>query len=155
MHVLRPLMVLVALVAVALAGRSFLVPKDFGVHDSGYVYGWYDQSDPERWKEVQVKYQGREYCQGCHGGQSTEVSASLHAAIQCENCHGPAVNHPADPPKLSIDRSRALCLRCHADLPSTLSDRKAIKGRDPDTHNPGIDCVACHRPHSPKVGGPN
>ena len=30
-------------------------------------------------------------------------------------CHGYARNHPTDPAKLTIDRTRALCLKCHTD----------------------------------------
>ena len=153
MHVFRPLLLVVGLVVIALAVRTFVVPSGFGIHDGGYDYEWYNQADQETWRSVKVKYQGREYCQGCHTGQVSQVSASQHAAIQCENCHGPAIDHPSNPPKLTIDRSRDFCLRCHADIPSALSGRAAIKGRDPLTHNPGIACVACHSPHSPKPGG--
>ncbi|MCL4535329.1 MAG: cytochrome c3 family protein [Bacteroidetes bacterium] len=152
MHVLRPLLVVIALVAIVLAIRIFAVPVGFGVYDGGYIYGWYDQSSEEAAKSVEVKYQGREYCQGCHTEQSSKVSSSLHANIQCENCHGPAIKHPSEPPKLTIDTSRDLCLRCHADLPASLSGRSAIKGIDPDNHNPGVNCASCHNPHSPAPG---
>lgn len=149
MHVLRPLFVFAGMVVIVLAIRSFVVPAGFGVHDGDYVYGWYDQANLATWQSVKVQFQGREYCQGCHAAEFSQVSTSLHAAIQCESCHSPAVEHPKDPPKLAINRSRDLCLRCHADLPATLSGRAAIKGQDPATHNPGVECVTCHRPHSP------
>lgn len=155
MHVLRPLFAFAGVLVLALALRTFAVPTGFGAHGDDYTYGWYDQANLSWWRAVEVKFQGREYCQGCHADVFNQVSTSLHATIQCENCHGPAVNHPKDPPKLAINRSRELCLRCHADLPATLSVRAAIKGKDPDTHNPGIECATCHRPHSPKQGGPN
>ncbi len=67
--------------------------------------------------------------------------------IECENCHGPALEHPSDPQKLTIDRSRELCLRCHTYLPYPTSKRAEMKGIDPDQHNPGGECVGCHNPH--------
>jgi predicted CXXCH cytochrome family protein len=149
MHVLRPLFVFAGLILIFLVVRSFAVPPGFGIHDGEYIYAWYDQANLETWKSVQVKYRGREYCQGCHATEFGQTSASSHAPIQCESCHSPAVNHPTDPPRLAIDRSRDLCLRCHADLPATLSGRAAITGKDPETHNPGIECVTCHQPHNP------
>jgi len=40
MHQLRPLIVVLALAGVILIARIFVVPEDFGVHESGYMYGW-------------------------------------------------------------------------------------------------------------------
>lgn len=154
MHVFRPLLVVIALVAIVLAIRVFAVPGGFGVNEGGYIYGWYDKTAEAEAQTIQVKYRGGEYCQACHSDQYTKISSSVHASIQCENCHGPAINHPSDPPKLTIDKSRDLCLRCHADLPASLSGRSAIKGIDPDKHNSGIECASCHNPHSPTPGGP-
>lgn len=153
MHVLRPLALVVALVVIVLVARLFLVPADFGIQERGYTYGWHRQSDEDFWASSQVKYRGSTYCQGCHGQQHAAAAAALHAAIECENCHGPAVDHPSQPPKLQVDRGRELCLRCHARLPYSQTDRQSIKGIPPETHNAGIACVTCHNPHSPKPGG--
>lgn len=131
--------------------RTFYVPADFGVHERGYMYGWYRKSDEEEWKEVKVKYLGREYCKDCHGEGYSSVMRSSHAIIECENCHGPAIEHPVEPAKLVIDRSRELCLRCHTYLPYRTSNRSNIKGINPDTHNPGIECSMCHNPHDPQL----
>ncbi len=79
--------------------------------------------------------------------------ASSHAIINCENCHGPAFEHPSNPSKLIIDRKREQCLRCHYYLPYPTSGRGNIKGIDPEKHNPGIECVMCHNPHKPDMGG--
>ena len=57
------------------------------------------------------------------------------------------MDHPKNPKKLQIDRSRGLCLRCHAYLPYPTSGRAKIKGIDPDKHNANIECVQCHDPH--------
>ncbi|MGP8152552.1 MAG: cytochrome c3 family protein [Smithella sp.] len=148
MHILRPLYVILALAAIILIARIFLVPDDFGIHEKGYTYGWYRKANIEEWKSVAVKYRGGEYCQACHMKQGGKIVSSPHKIIECENCHGPAIGHPSNPLKLSLDRSRSLCLRCHAYLPYLTSRRSEIKGIDPDRHNPGLECVICHNPHA-------
>jgi predicted CXXCH cytochrome family protein len=147
MHVLRPLYVVLILVAMVLIARSFFVPDDFGIHDRGYMYGWYRKANVEEWKAVRVKYQGKKVCAACHARQAQKNLSSPHRIIECENCHGPALGHPLDPPKLTIDRARELCLRCHASLPYPTSQRSEIEGIDPERHNPGLACVLCHNPH--------
>ncbi len=147
MHVLRPFIVILAVVAIILIARPFFIPDDFGVHDGGYMYGWHRQSNVEDWKKVTVKYQGRELCAACHAPEAKKVAASPHKIIECENCHGPANSHPADPPKLVLDKSRELCLRCHAKLLYPTSQRSQIPGINPEQHNPGIGCAICHNPH--------
>jgi len=158
-HVFRPLLVVIGLVVIVLIIRVFYVPKDFGVHERGYMYGWYREGNIEEWKtNVKVKYQGKEYCSGCHADKVESIDKTPHAIIQCENCHGPAndpdYDHPSEKrPKLAIDKSRAQCLRCHAKLPYPTSDRAKIRGIDPDKHNPDIECVMCHNPHKPRLEG--
>jgi predicted CXXCH cytochrome family protein len=147
MHVLRPLYVVLALAAIILVARVFVVPEDFGIHERGYMYGWYREGNIAEWKAFQVKYQGKEYCRDCHADEEKQVLSSPHKIIECENCHGPALEHPSDPPKLTIDRTRGLCLRCHTYLPYPTSKRSEIKGIDPDQHNTGLECAGCHNPH--------
>jgi len=152
-HVLRPLWVVLGLVAIVLIARTFYVPASFGVHERGYMYGWYRADNAEDWKKVTVKYQGSDYCKTCHPDKYESISMTPHAIIQCESCHGPAKEHPAEPSKLAIDKSRRLCLRCHASLPYPTSGRANIRGIDPDMHNPDIECVMCHNPHKPALEG--
>jgi predicted CXXCH cytochrome family protein len=151
-HVYRPLFVVIAVVVLILAARTVYVPKDFGIGDRGYMYGWHRHANEGDWKNFKVKYLGREYCKDCHADKYGSIMKTPHKIIQCENCHGPAIDHPADPPKLVIDKSRALCLRCHFPLPYSSSGRSKIKGIDPDKHNPGMECSACHNPHNPMEG---
>jgi len=146
--------VVIGIVILILIARQFLVPKDFGIHERGYMYGWYKKSSEEDWKTtIAVKYKSAEYCKDCHSDKYSMIMQTPHAIIQCENCHGPAMEHPSNPPKLTIDKSRALCLRCHYPLPYPTSGRANIRGIDPEKHNPDVECSMCHNPHKPKIGG--
>jgi predicted CXXCH cytochrome family protein len=151
-HVYKPLLVVIGIVVLILAVRMVYVPKDFGIGERGYMYGWHRRADIQDWKDFKVKYQGREYCKDCHSGNYAKIMKTPHRIIQCENCHGPALDHPADPPKLAIDKTRALCLRCHFPLPYASSGRSKIKSIDPLKHNPDVECSSCHNPHNPMEG---
>jgi predicted CXXCH cytochrome family protein len=143
------LWVVLGVVAIILLVRAFLVPGTFGIWESGYMYGWHNKANEEVWKNFKVKYRGTAYCNDCHPDKVGSISNSSHAIIPCEDCHGPAIDHPDNPPKLEVNKSRDLCLRCHAKLNYPTSDRAKLKGIDPEGHNPGIECVMCHNPHNP------
>lgn len=156
-HVLRPLIAVAGIVALILAARALYVPKDFGVHERGYMYGWYRKGNEEDWKKIKVKYMGAEYCKDCHADRYDSIKGTPHKNIQCENCHGPAGNETSDHysedrPRLDIDKSRALCLRCHFPLAYPTSGRSKIRGIDPEKHNPDVECSTCHNPHNPMEG---
>ena len=123
------------------------------------MYSYHRKANEMEWKNQPAKYStsGRErmheYCSACHGAIVKVRSEKLHGIIPCEDCHGPALQHPEKPEKLTIDRSRGLCLRCHTNLPYTTSERKRIPGINPKTHNTGLECVKCHNPHNPSLEG--
>jgi len=148
-HAYRPLYVVIAVIVAILIARAIMVPKDFGIQKQGYMYGWHRLGNEQDWKDFKVKHRGREYCKDCHPDNYELNANSPHAIIQCEDCHGPAIDHPDNPPKLEINKARELCLRCHAKLPYKQSGRAWITGINNDEHNPGMECVTCHNPHSP------
>lgn len=151
-HIYRPLIVVLAMLCIIFVVRFFVVPKDFGIWERGYMYGWYRKSNEEEWKAIKIKYKfHNSYCQSCHTERYDQLIKSSHKILSCENCHGPALDHPANPQKLLIDKSREQCLRCHFYLPYPTSDRSNIKGIDPLTHNPDIACSQCHNPHNPSL----
>jgi hypothetical protein len=153
-HVIRPLLVVIFLVVLLLIVRAVSVPSDFGVNGQSFTYGWYREGNIDEWKAVTVKYRGREYCNSCHEAKVEHITASPHQNIQCENCHGPARQHPADPPKLPINLTREQCLRCHARLEYPSSGRANIKSIELHAHNVlAFECVDCHDPHSPRPDG--
>jgi hypothetical protein len=153
-HVWKPLYIALILLAVALIARYFIVPADFGVQERGYMYGWHRLSNEAEWKRVQVKYQTAKVCIPCHKDKYLDIKDSPHGSISCENCHGPNLDHPKNPLTLEINRSRSLCLRCHAKLPYNLSLRGSFKGINPETHYPQAECVMCHYPHDPRRPNP-
>jgi hypothetical protein len=55
---------------------------------------------------------------------------------------------------LTIDRSRGLCIRCHAKLPYRDSARAKIAGINPETHYSQAECVMCHYSHDPTRSNP-
>lgn len=150
-HFIRPLLVVAALVMVATVARFYFVPDDFGLHGRNFTYGYYRRSNVEEWENFPVKYQGKEYCNQCHKDKVEENLSSPHRIIQCENCHGPAREHPDNPERLIIDTSRDLCLRCHAHLPYPENIRNTMKSIADREHNPGELCVSCHNPHNPNL----
>jgi predicted CXXCH cytochrome family protein len=150
-HVWRPLFVVLGALALAMVARYFIVPRDFGVGERGFMYSFHRMSNEDEWKAFKVKYQGKEYCGECHEEKYEANMGSKHKIIQCENCHGPAIDHPEDPEKLTINRSRALCIRCHAALPYPTSHRKDLPAIDPAEHNPDEKCAECHDPHEPDL----
>jgi len=150
-HVLRPLWVVLVAIALILVVRHLMVPDDFGVQGESFTYNFHRLSNVDEWEDFKVKYKGREYCQECHEDNGADNNSSKHRMIQCENCHGPAIDHPDDPETLAIDTSRELCLRCHTSLAYPGSQRGNIKGIDPEEHNAGENCSDCHNPHKPDL----
>jgi predicted CXXCH cytochrome family protein len=150
-HIWRPLFVVIGIVALILLARLVIVPDDFGVHERGYMYGFHRLGNEQEWKDFPSKYKTSAYCSECHDDKAADIESSPHGMIPCENCHGAAFNHPEDPERLTIDRSRDLCIRCHAQLFTPSSDRSEIPGIDPDQHNPGMECSECHNPHDPDL----
>ena len=151
-HVLRPLFLAIAFVALILLARTLYVPADFGVNGKNFTFGFHRKGNIDEWKAFPVKYsKGKEVCQECHEEQYEANSSSKHALIQCENCHGPIQGHPETPDKLTIDGSRNLCLRCHTRLPYPSSHRSDLPGIDPEEHNPDTECRECHNVHKPDL----
>lgn len=131
------------------------------------------------------EYRGPELCSGCHEDIHTEWSTTLHAkafsspifqkawtqdpnkntclqchstgynsadgtykfeGVTCESCHG--VYQPAHPQvKMPITPDATLCTTCHK---STTDEWRASQHAET-----GIQCEACHNPHSQKPKAEN
>ena len=150
-HVLRPLWVVIGVIALVLIARQFMVPSDFGVHGASFTYNFYRLGNIQEWKDVPVKYLGRDRCAGCHDENSAQILASKHVNMECENCHGPGAGHPREIKQLPVDPSREQCLRCHQYLPYPSSQRMALPAINGERHGRRRECRDCHNPHHPDV----
>lgn len=143
-HIIRAAGLLVAILIVAFVVPK-LVPKPLA--EGLAPYGFYAQKDnAAEWKAFPVQYADPVRCNTCHQNNYTSWISAEHKSVSCENCHGAAETHIEQGVPLEIDRSRDLCLTCHAEAvgrPSTFPQK------DPEKHNPGLDCSTCHNPHDP------
>ena len=149
-HVLHPLWVAIGLVGALLLARQFLVPDDFGIQGDSFTYNYHRLSNVQEWKEFPIKYQGWESCRECHRENVRTQRRSPHRQIECENCHGPSVNHPDEVEYLPRNTKRELCLRCHAYLEYPNSARLEIPPIKDRMHYRRKECVECHNPHNPR-----
>jgi hypothetical protein len=101
--------------------------------------------------EFPVKYQGKDSCAECHKDKVKANRRGPHKRVECENCHGPGAGHPEEVELLPLNRDRAMCLRCHADLDypasAARSDMPAINDQ---RHKRNRECAGCHDPHDPR-----
>ena len=158
-HVYRPLYVVIAIIALILIVRAVAIKdKDFAAHETGYRFGWHDKQNEEFWRDgFKVKYMDRRLCFDCHEDKAKVLLGSAHKNINCQNCHTAegvvGADHPEKVEKMVIDRSRAQCLRCHAEIPDVGSGRaKITKQIDGLTHpwddEKETECVTCHDVHA-------
>ncbi|MFU8818488.1 MAG: cytochrome c3 family protein [Desulfurivibrio sp.] len=148
-------LILVAVVAVFghTMARKLVVPS-FAAVDGDYRYQWHRVDNQQEWRDWPVSHRGKSYCQGCHAPQYRMLLDYGHAQLQCESCHGAAGEHPMDPAKLTVDRSRELCLRCHSYLPYRPDRHAGLSGDPlilkmvvPAEHHAETACTICHNVH--------
>jgi DmsE family decaheme c-type cytochrome len=108
-------------------------------------------------------YAGAEACQACHADIYTGWEKSAHwkqtykeggiAKHGCEDCHGAAASHVADPSdtsklflfeKASVKEIDARCLGCHAGGTQHMNAINSEHARNE------VSCVSCHSPHHGK-----
>jgi DmsE family decaheme c-type cytochrome len=105
-------------------------------------------------------YVGAETCKTCHADIYNGWEKSPHwqqtykeggiAKHGCEDCHGPAAFHVADPSdtsklflfeKASSKEINARCLTCHAGSPQHMNAINSIHSAN------DVSCISCHSPH--------
>ncbi|MGA8145020.1 MAG: DmsE family decaheme c-type cytochrome [Candidatus Acidiferrales bacterium] len=106
------------------------------------------------------EYAGAESCKTCHEAVYKSWETSPHwkqtykeggiAKHGCEDCHGPAAAHVADPAdtsklflfsKASTKEINAHCESCHAGGPQHMNSINSLH-RQAD-----VSCISCHSPH--------
>jgi hypothetical protein len=145
------ILLLVVLVAMVL-GRSLFVPETWG------EYGQYRGAAVVEHRDKPIRHGGNGACAMCHDAEYADLSSGVHAALQCELCHGPVALHVdleegevlAEMP---VRRSRELCELCHRRLEARPADFPQIDVREHlaenDVELASDACFACHEPHSP------
>lgn len=134
--------VLAGILAVILLLRFVILPPD--------MFSAAPHQEAKRLREMdrQVSYAGMPACRDCHTDIYELKYGGHHRNIACENCHGPAADHAAEPKgvKPPLPQEREACYACHAFDPSRPEGFPQI---EPAEHNPRKKCIRCHDPHDP------
>lgn len=144
-HILRLLLLVVGFIILAIAAAIYLTPESF------YEFGHYRADSVGEIAADIPKFQGPDYCEACHEERHADWTAGAHKVVKCEVCHGAAGEHPSDGGKLPIpDDSVRLCTLCHLEMPARPAAQPQIVVSE---HAGEEQCVTCHDPHSPALGG--
>ena len=143
-HLIRPALVLLAGLALFLAVRAAVIPKDFG------KYGHYRPGALDMIRQKPISYAGQDTCVLCHDDEGKSHAAGKHASVHCEACHGALADHADDPsthvPKLPDVAN--LCRRCHEkDAAKPQGFPQVVTAE----HSGGVSCKDCHQPHNPHL----
>jgi len=148
-HVFRVVLVLVVVISAVVLTRGFLVPRSYG------DYGAYRGDNVAEQAAVRApRHGGPASCAPCHAKQAEARTGGSHKTVNCEVCHAPLSTHAKDKAvtaKMAVDRSVALCSRCHRKIAGRPAKFPQVV---PEEHVPvaleeGV-CLQCHNPHSPK-----
>lgn len=149
-HVFRALLLLLLVVAAVLLGRTLLVPPSYGDHGA---YRFDNVAEQARARPP--LHGGAASCAPCHAERAKKVAADAHARVSCEVCHAPLGLHVRDGAKIAdmrVDRSHALCARCHRKIDGRPA---AVKQVVLEQHVQGTlgpeACLDCHDPHAPRL----
>jgi hypothetical protein len=147
-HVFRVLFLLLVAIVVVVIARPFVVPKSYG------LYGAYRFDSVAEVASRAPLHGGARSCADCHQERLAGLAKGAHRTVSCEVCHAPLAQHVQDGAfvgEMRVDRSFALCLRCHSKVegrPAAFPQIVAAQ-HAPDA-TVGRACLECHDPHSPK-----
>ena len=150
-HVFRIFLLLGLVIAGALIGRIFLVPKTFG------VFGFYRAANVPEQMAREVRHGGDEACGECHDDEKATHDAGAHAPVRCEGCHDALATHIKDGDKYAdMKRTKSvtkLCARCHREMAARRDDFPTINIEqhvaDQGAQLSDTVCFDCHNPHDP------
>ncbi|MFC2076199.1 cytochrome C [candidate division KSB1 bacterium] len=152
-HVFRLVFLLVLAFGGVLTARNLLVPASFG------QYGHYRGDNIAEQMAKPVSHGGPESCRSCHAEEYGIHSAGSHKTVPCEDCHAPLITHANADEKtgeMAVDRSWALCARCHRLLAARPKNFPQVQV-EAHLEEMGADlerevCIACHQSHAPIEG---
>ncbi|MBC8276998.1 MAG: hypothetical protein H8E46_02115 [FCB group bacterium] len=138
----RLLIFLLIFGSVFFIGRKFFVPASFG------ELGHYRALAVDEIIGQKMNFSGHQACFECHDDISETKQNSYHKPVNCEACHGPALEHAVSEGDILplIPRGRGDCLLCHGYNPARPTGFPQI---DASAHNPNQPCIKCHNPHAP------
>jgi len=147
-HIVRLLALLAAFLILAVAARNYVVDPSY------YRFGDYRSDAVVEIAADPPQFRGTTYCQACHAERHAEWTAGVHRKVKCEVCHGPAREHPMTGPLPKPDNTIKLCTVCHEAMPTRpAAQPQIVLSEHPVPHDGPIQCLTCHNPHSPKLGG--
>ncbi len=147
-HIVRLLILLAAFLILAVAARNYVVDSSY------YQFGDYRGDAVIEIAADPPQFRGATYCQACHAERHAEWTAGVHRNVKCEVCHGAAREHPASGPLPKPDDTIRLCTVCHEAMPTRpAAQPQIVIAEHPVPHDGPIQCLTCHNPHSPKLGG--
>lgn len=143
-HLIRMVLLFVAVLAVFLVLRGVLLPEGFG------VYGHFRAGALDDNRALPLAFAGAKACVECHEDVVSARAGGRHAAVNCEACHGALASHAEDPDALKpgLPEPQTLCLICHQ---VNVAKPASFPQVDPADHGDGEACNACHQPHNPGV----
>jgi hypothetical protein len=143
-HLIRPAAVILVALALFVALRGAVIPKEFG------KYGHYRPGALDLVKSRPLTYAGQEQCAACHDDKAKVRAEGKHAHVACEACHGPLSKHADDPGSVipKLPDVATLCVRCHEKDAAKPAKFPQVSSAE---HSGGMVCNTCHKPHNPKL----
>jgi predicted CXXCH cytochrome family protein len=141
---------------VALLATVVLLMRTVTASVSVEVIGLTHEDNPRWWADRPVNNQPSAACADCHDATTEATTASAHATVNCDSCHGAAREHidlarSGQEAPLALADGRDLCTTCHAGLDSRPEGFPQV---DAVTHGAPANgvtssCTSCHNPHDP------
>jgi len=145
-----------AVLVVALLATVGLFMRTVTASLSVEVIGLTHEDNPRWWADRPVNNQPAAACAECHEATNEAITASAHAGVNCDSCHGAAGEHidlarSGQKAPLVLADARDLCVTCHAALVSRPDGFPQV---DPATHGAPdsaitSSCESCHNAHDP------
>lgn len=147
-HIVRLLLLLGVFLILAVTARNYVLDPSY------YQFGNYRGDAVKEIAADTPQFRGASYCQACHAERHAEWTAGVHRNVKCEVCHGAAREHPATGPLPKPEDTIKLCTLCHEAMPTRpAAQPQIVVAEHPVPHEGALQCVTCHNPHSPKLGG--